>query len=84
MLSNMMISYLTLEIYHVAKIFASLIETLSLPCPKIFCKIHLPQEFLSWKEVSSVITLFLTTVAANVVSGVSLYFICKWLDRHFK
>ncbi len=28
-------------------------------------------------------TLFLVTVAANVVAGVSLYFICKWLDRHF-
>ena len=27
-------------------------------------------------------TLFVTTVAADVVAGVILYFVYKWLDRH--
>ena len=30
------------------------------------------------------VTLFAVTVAADVVAGVSLYFIYKWLDRHFR
>ena len=30
------------------------------------------------------LTTIVTTVAVNVASGIILYFVYKWLDRHFR
>ena len=36
---------------------------------------------LPQKEVSTMVAMFLANVAADVVAGVALYFIIKWLDK---
>ncbi len=36
------------------------------------------------KGVKKMLATFVTTVAANVVSGVILYFVYKRLERHFR
>ena len=40
--------------------------------------------FIVGKEVNSVVTLFLVTVAATFVANVASHVVCKWLDKRDK